>query len=576
MILKTIWKSLRVIYGISKKYFIMNILITVLSGTAGYLLILSNKLLLNRLQVFSNDLNYNRLIMSLIIYAAINLIIVILRFVKQYFISKHRIVIQNDLDIQTMKKNGDFSLEDYENMETYSLIQEGNELGKNKVIEMYLSIISIFEMAVSITMGIYMIISLSPDWWIVFLFLFPIIKLGLDVRVGKINYKKEKKQIEPYRKISYIKYLTSNDIAKKEIVSYNFFPYWLNKFKDLRKKLKEEDFFILKKTTSIIFLANIIETLLYIVVICVVVIKRISVALLGDIFAYIDSIMMIQNNTTELLSYFSDIYKDSLYAQNYFKFIDRETYKSGERKIPEQIDLIQINNLIYRYSNGLFCIRIKDLTIKKGQPIVVLGENGSGKSTLLKLIGNLYHNYQGEIKINDDISIKDINQIDFFKRHSILFQDFNKYEATLKENVATSNAGYVEHDKLHNYISSVQMDKETIKLESGYETMIGSWFGNTVFSGGQWQRLAIARCLIKESDAIIMDEPSSALDVNFEKQLFKLIESYIPDKILIIVVHKLTQEIINLNPKIIIMKEGEITEQGLINDLKKSILTPFY
>lgn len=573
--LKTIRKSLKLIFSFSRKLFIVNILLTVASGASGYLIILSNKLLLNSIQVFLNNKIYDMLFTNLIYYALLNLITVAIKFVKQYYLSQQRVIIQAQLDYKTMEKNGTFQLEDFENNKIYSLIQSGNELGKDKILDIYVGFTKILEMFVSIIMGTYMMLNLSPDWWILVIFLFPCIKLLVDIHVGKINYKKEKSQIEPYRRISYFNYLISNDIAKKEIVTYRFFDYWFEKFKDIRSNLKNQDISVLKKTSFLVFLVNIIETIIYIFIIGIVVLKRIASSLIGDIFAYIDSIMMIQNNTTELLSYFSDLYKDSLYAYNYFDLIEKKTYNGSGKSKVNKIESIHLKDVSYKYPNEHFELSINNLLINKGNPTVILGKNGSGKTTLLKIISNLYHNFEGEVIINDKISLKEIDCNNYYDMISVLFQDFNKYEATLRENIAMSNTNVFGDEKIMQYISKVGMNKSIEKFDAHLETMMGSWFGDTVFSGGQWQRIAIVRCLIRETDVYILDEPSSALDKNFEKEFFDMLRQYLDNKICVIVIHKLTSEIIKLKPDIVILENGKIKFQGNIQNIPPHFLSDF-
>ncbi|SUB56911.1 Lipid A export ATP-binding/permease protein MsbA [Peptoniphilus lacrimalis] len=569
---KSITKSLILTYKYSKKLFILNILITVVSGTSGYLLILANRILLNSIQHYLQDKIIRLLFLGLIDYALINFFIVTIKFIKQYFLSKQRVIIQAKLDFQTMEKNGVFQLEDYENNEIYSLIQSGNQLGKQKILEIYIGFIKILEMLISIFMCSFMMLSLSPDWWIFIVFLFPVIKLLIDIYVGKINYKKEKSQIEPFRRISYINYLTSNDIAKKEMITYRFFSYWFEKFKAIRVKITEQDIKILKKTSALIFIVNIIETTVYILIIGIVVLKRIALNLIGDVFAYIDTIMMIQNNTTELLSFFSDLYKDSLYAFNYFEFINKNISNSGGTLKLGEIDSIDFKNLIYNYPNKYFDLKIDDLKIEKGKPTIILGKNGSGKTTLIKMLSNLYNNYNGDILINEVTSLRKIDCNDYYDNISVLFQDFNKYEATLRENIAMSNTHVFEDERIMRYIDKVKMKKIVEGLDDKLDTMMGNWFGNTVFSGGQWQRIAIIRCLLKEAQIYILDEPTSALDKTFEKDFFGLLKELMKDKICVIVIHKLTSEIIKLNPYIVILENGEIKYKGSIQAIDQKLL----
>ncbi|MGP1568634.1 MAG: ATP-binding cassette domain-containing protein [Peptoanaerobacter stomatis] len=575
MILKTVKKAVELVYNFSKKLFFLNILITIVAGMSGYLIILSNKILLNNIQIYLNGNDKKLLFDGLVYFALLNLFTVAVRFIKQYYLSKQRVIIQNKLDYMAIKKNGEFQLEDFENSEIYGLIQAGNELGKDKILEIYIDFTKILEMLISIVMGSYMMVRLSPDWWIIAVFLFPCIKLFIDIYVGKINYNKEKKQIEPYRRISYFNYLTSNDIAKKEIITYNFFGYWFDEFKKIKSALQKQDIDVLKKTSFMVFFINIIETILYVFIIGVVVLKRITMTLIGNVFAYIDAIMMIQNNTTELLSYFSDVYKNSLYVDNFFDFIEKETYKNvGVNKVNE-FENIHIKNIVYRYPNDYFELKVSDIIINKGKPVVILGKNGSGKTTLLKILSNLYHNFDGEITINGTLSLKNIDKNNYCQKVSVLFQDFNKYEATLKENIAMSETNDYDKEKMIKYVKKVKLDKIVGKLDKGIDTVVGNWFGNTTFSGGQWQRIAIARCLFREAEFLILDEPNSALDKKFEKEFFGILKQILSNKICVMVLHKLTPEIIQLNPQIVILENGLIKAKGDISSIDGNVLNDF-
>lgn len=575
MILRVILKVFKIIYRISKKFFVLNIIIAILSGVSGYLLIYSNKILLNSLQNYSVNEDFNNLKNSTVTYLIVNLIIIAIKFLKNNFFTMQRGIVQCELDIMTTFKNGSLTLENFEESETYSLIQESNKLGKDKVIDVYVSVLNILEMVVSIILGIKIIINSSLSWQLSLIFIFPIIKLIFDMYIARINYNKEKNQIDRYRKISYINYLTANDIAKKELINYNFFNYWFNKFKIIRYSLVKDDFKVLKKTNLLSLILSFFETIIYIAIIFIVIVKKVVDSLIGDIFAFIDAIMMIQNNTTILLSYFSDIYRDSLYAENFFKFIDKEIDFEVEEPFNEEINNIEIKKLKYSYPDGKFNLFIDKLNIEKGQPVVILGSNGSGKSTLIKLIGKLYNKYSGCIEINNSKDLKKLNTRDYNKHLSILFQDYNKYEATVRENVATEMCEVVNDFRLDEYMNMIDMKSDVDKLEKKYDTILGNWFGNTKFSGGQWQRIAIARCLIKDSEVLILDEPLASVDAEFEKTLFRLLREVSKEKILIVITHKLTNDLLSLNPKVVLLNKGKIVEQGNLDDINQKIINKY-
>ncbi|MBS6721278.1 MAG: ATP-binding cassette domain-containing protein [Peptoniphilus harei] len=257
--------------------------------------------------------------------------------------------------------------------------------------------------------------------------------------------------------------------------------------------------------------------------------------LVGNVMGFIYSIESIQSSFMSIFQSLSEIYKDRLYAENYFDFMNIKQDLIGYRKLTKEIKKLSLNNVKFKYENKIILDGV-NAEFKPGKLTILTGVNGSGKSTLIKLISGLYNDYEGEIFVND-LELRVIDKISLRDRIAILFQDYNQYEFTLRENISMSN----EYDdaKILRLLDVLGLKDKIDTFDARLDTQMGKWFGGEELSKGQWQRIGLAKALIRDADMIIMDEPTSALDPIIEKKFFDLIDKIAKEKIVIIVTHDL-------------------------------------
>ena len=203
------------------------------------------------------------------------------------------------------------------------------------------------------------------------------------------------------------------------------------------------------------------------------------------------------------------------------------------------------------------------LDIKKNESIAIVGNNGSGKTTLVKLLTDLYKVQEGEILYGTQ-NIKDLETKEFYQNVSIVSQDFVKYEMTLQENIGISDWKQMGNtDKIQELLK--QMDLPELSEVDALNTLLGSEFDGRDLSIGQWQKLAIARGMFKESSMIVLDEPTAALDPIMETTILKMFLQIAKEKTAIIVSHRIG--ICREVDKIIVMKKGKVVEIGNHDEL---------
>ncbi len=290
--------------------------------------------------------------------------------------------------------------------------------------------------------------------------------------------------------------------------------------------------------------------------------------LIGSMVAYIDSISTVQSNLNIFLNRIPEIYNNLLYVDQYFKLLNYDNKINQKDKITiDEIKKVELRNLSYSYSGkNNMVLRNINTTISRGELVGIVGENGSGKSTFLKLICGLYDNYQGEILIND-IELKNIDAESLRNRVSTVFQDFNRYEFTMRENIAFGNLTQLKNDQqIYSILENIELKTKVETYLNRIDTQMGLWFDGEQLSIGQWQKVAIGRALIRDYDLIILDEPTSALDTKSERNIFNVLKTYCSNTIGVYITHRI-KNIESTKSRVLVFKDGEIVGDGMHDEL---------
>lgn len=251
-------------------------------------------------------------------------------------------------------------------------------------------------------------------------------------------------------------------------------------------------------------------------------------------------------------------------VKNYIAFLDLPERPGAAVNVPDGD--ITLENASFAYP-GAEKSAVKDvcLNIRMGETLAVVGENGSGKTTLIRLITGLYRPTAGDV-LRGGVNTKDASMPSLFADASAVFQKYQRYQMTLRENIGISKTDKKAEDEACDTACEMAgLDREDASFKDGYDTMFSREFDGVDLSGGQWQRVAIARGYYRDNGLIILDEPTAAIDPLEETRIYNRFAELAKGKTAIIVTHRLGS--VRLADRILVMKDGEAVELGTHEDL---------
>ncbi len=570
--LKELPKTFKLILNLERSLFFKILILSLITGIIPVISLYLSQELINSIVKIQTELKMVFVFFG--IYIALGFVSETLSQILEYYNSKFQLRIGYKLNYIVMDKGSSLKLEDFEDPQVYDKIERVTKEVAFKPFQIFQAIISLITAFVTLTSAILFLMAWNPGV-AGLLLIIPIVSLYYFLKIGQQEFFIQWKRAEAERKTWYLSYILTHDFSFKEIKMYNLKDYFLNAYKKLREDFIKQDIGILKKKTKFTIVYEIsVQIVGAIVILLAIIAAYAGKIMVGNVMSYIRSVSLIQSNSQLILGNIYAIYHSNLYMNQLFDFLDFKKEKnlmvSTPKETIEAIETIELKNICFKYKNNdKYSLRNINLKIKKGERIAIVGPNGSGKSTLIKLLTGLYDIQSGTILINGK-NIQEIELNKYMKQIAVLFQDFMKYEMTLKENIGF---GFV--DKIRNKEEmELVLDKvkaEFLKEDSSYNLnmQLGLWFNEgRQLSGGQWQKVALARAYFRNASLYVLDEPSSALDPIAEKETFDTFFELSINKIGVFISHRLVAA--RLADRIIVMDQGELvgegTHQGLLNE----------
>lgn len=396
-----------------------------------------------------------------------------------------------------------------------------------------------------------------------------------------INFSAEKIFNLFFRRLSYFNSLTSDFSIGKDARIYNIKGMLDKEFDNFNEKAYSVNMHVMKKSGLLYGLMSINEQVqmlvVYIYIAYQVFIRAISI---GDFTMYVAaatqlgrSIFNIFNNFVEFkfIREYIDIYVQLLKIGE----VDKKKYGHKIAPLNSNDVCIEFRNVFFKYPRAeQYTLKNINIVIKPNEKLSVIGENGAGKTTFVKLLCGLYTATSGEILLNG-VNIKEYDYDSYLNMIAVVFQDFKIFSCSVKENVAFDSS----EDNTANIRKSLKMSGVLGKIEMfehGMDTQVFKTFeeDGIEFSGGENQKMAIARAVYKDSPLIVMDEPTASLDPYSEYEIFKKMNEISQDKTVVFISHRLSS--CRLCDKIVVFNEGEIIQYGTHDELIQEENAKYY
>ena len=560
-LVKNVWFGIKTSFLASKFYFLMKLLVLISTTAIPLVNIWLWKEVLNGIVDYQNS---NRIvIVCLAVYLSLQLTTHLFAQFNAYVNSRYSDELQFYIEMDMMKKTSRMDLSFFDSAEMGDKVRHARS-NFGVMTQMTWTVFDILSALINVIVTL--IIVFAYKWWIGIFTLVLLIPFMLyNKKHTERKLEMEKEQLRDNREKDYYSSVFFNNDNQFEIKLNNIGSYFTGKYKEIWLKLykinKTEDIKHNIINTLIMILNVLSEFLVLMVSIFDVVNKHIGI---GDLQYNLNMVSRLRGQAQALMNDINSFLNNNtrLIELQEFMAIEPEVEKSGTL-IPSNNPKIEFCNVSFRYPNTeQYVLKDCSFTIEPHEKIGLIGLNGAGKSTIIKLMFRFYDSDEGCIKL-DGVDLKEYDVYAVRKVFGILFQDYVTYCLPLREIIALPDFDERFNDEKLKKACDISGASEVIKdWEHGYDSVLGRYYADNGkdFSGGQWQLVGLARAYFKDSEYMILDEPSAALDPISEDRIFEQLYHLSEGKSSVTISHRLSNT--SLADKILVIGDGHIIEQG--------------
>jgi ATP-binding cassette subfamily B protein len=401
------------------------------------------------------------------------------------------------------------------------------------------------------------------------------LSLALESRVTSKLYEFFYKETPEERERGYIGDLLVQPRTTKEIRAYVLADYLLRRHSNLSESLFRQRALMYRSGTRVAIITGIVTGATLAMAYLFVSIKGVEGLIdPGGVVLVIGAFTSVSSTLAQISSTFVSVDQHTTFLDDYFSFlsIDELVKKvDNPETLPANLDKgIVFNNVSFKYPGGTEdAVRDFNLAINNGELIALVGENGAGKSTIVRLLLRFYDVDEGSISIGG-VDVKNTDPEQLRNRIGVLFQDYANYELTVRENVTMGRPdAEVLDDRVLESLRDARSEWLVKKMPNGLDSKVGRLFeGGHDLSGGEWQRLALARIMYRDADIWILDEPTSSLDPEAEAAIFAELKENLKGRIGIVISHRFST--VRIADRIAVIVVGTVSEFGSHQDLMKA------
>lgn len=574
--LATVRAIIKLVWRAGPFFFIVLIALTLLNGLAPVLTIIISSELIDLIVVSMQQPPPTsqlppQLLFYLILFGGITLLDQLTTRLRASMERLYQIRVRNYIQFLIGQKSASLDLAFFENPQFHNKLRNASSEASFRPVTIVTQLMMVI--AGLVTMASVTAILLAWKAWIVpIIFVVALAMFFVSARFGTANVNLVIGRTPEARKAQYLNVLLASDMVAKDLRLFGLKDYFLSTYRQLLDTMYRQDRDLLRRHTLLIGAVEILLSTVRPVLIGYTALQTLTQSIsIGQFNLYTQSIIQLHTRLYSLMATMAQLHENNLFVANLFQFLatepDVEAVRVGGKKQLAKISarpLIEFRNVSFTYPGTTQKV-IDNLTfhIRPGEAVALVGENGAGKTTIVKLLAGLYRATEGQILL-DGVDVDSLDRADLRTYLSIIFQDYPIYHFSIYENIALGQIDKLDKpaaiQKAAEHTGLAQLIN---KLPHGYDTVLGRWFerGHQL-SGGQRQLVALTRALLREAAILILDEPTSSLDVYTERLFFRrlLDEQRKQDQSILFISHRFLT--VRRADRILVLENGRLLEQG--------------
>ena len=478
----------------------------------------------------------------------------------------------NKSSIDLIQHAARLDLYQFEDSDFYDKLERARRQTTGRTILMSQVLSQVQDLITILFLGIGLVV-FNP-WLLIILFLAVIPSFLGETHFNQHTYSLTRSWTPERRELDYLRYIGASDETAKEVKIFNLAEFLARRFKSLSDRYYDANKKVAIKRALWGSILSSLGTFSYYGAYIFIIFQTVNgLITVGTLTFLAGSFRRMRQMLQSMMNRFSKIAEGALYLQDLFDFLaieSRIVADMNAKKFPEKIrNGFTFENVSFKYLNSeKWAIRNLSFHLSKGEKLALVGENGAGKTTLVKLLARLYEPSEGRILL-DGIDLREYNLIDLRKNIGIIFQDFIRFQMKAGDNIAIGNIGLREEIPIIKEAAKKSLADTVIhQLPEEYEQILGKRFaGGVELSGGQWQKVALARAYMRKAQLLILDEPTSALDARAEHEVFLRFSELIEGKSAVLISHRFST--VRMADRILFLENGQLLELGSHEQLMK-------
>jgi ATP-binding cassette subfamily B protein len=469
------------------------------------------------------------------------------------------------VSVLVMKHAASLDLVAYENPEFYdrmerARVQATDRLGMIQSMGRLLQqVITTISLSVSIVL-------FSP--WLLLLLVAGVVPAFMgESHFAFLGYAKNFRQTPIRRQLDYLRVAGGSREAAKELKLFGLAKFFTDRFASLSDRIYKEDVGLARRKLFAGSLLSVIGTAGYYSAYVLVIWRTVmGVLSIGTLTFLAGAIQGASTNIQQIFSTVAGIADQALFLTDLIAFFEMEpTIRSKPNALPAPQPIrigFEFRNVSFHYpGSSRLILNGLNFHLFPGERVALVGENGQGKTTIVKLLTRLYDPSEGEVLL-DGVDLREYDLEDLYRHIGIIFQDFMRYEMTARENIAVGRIEEIDNLTLIREAAEKGMADEVInRFPTQYEQMLGRRFDSGVdLSGGEWQKVALARAYLRDAQLVVLDEPTAALDARSELQVFQRFAELTAGKMALFISHRFST--VRMADRIVVIEGGRVTEDG--------------